>query len=277
MGECIQDQLAVIDRLAEQKPQYRETLGVYRMLLEIMSKASGSGQAPVFFDLQAVSRPAGVPVFQREALPIDFKASSRVLARFMMQLRQTQREDRPGLNNAIKRLENDSDWGTALFRSILGDDMDALTAFAEEVRLDPGGLEFLARTALLPALEPLRISLSGQIDTENWNYGYCPICGSNPNMACFNESGKRYLQCELCATQWAYQRIGCPFCGHADHENLGYLEPEEEKGLRVYFCKKCLRYIKTVDNREFETPPPLVLQNLVTLHLDLLAHENNYQ
>jgi FdhE protein len=52
---------------------------------------------------------------------------------------------------------------------------------------------------------------------------------------------------------------------------------EEEEGFRVDFCKKCNRYIKTLDKRAVVSLVPLELENLVTLHLDILAHEQGFK
>lgn len=276
MEERIQDQLAVIDRLAKQKPQYQPALASYRQLLEVMRDVSESVIDSAPADLPDSGGKPGRPLFQRQSLPIDLKTAAGILAGFMKRLSRTDREDRQGLMNALEKLQTEPEWGAGLFQCILNEDEATLADFAQQVALDPRGLAFLARTALTPAMESLRSAFADRIDTENWNFGCCPLCGSRPDMACFNDSGKRHLHCELCGTQWTYQRIGCPFCGNENHEQLGYLEAEEESGLRVYFCKNCLKYIKTVDKRVFEETPPLVLENIVTLHLDLLALEANY-
>jgi hypothetical protein len=38
-----------------------------------------------------------------------------------------------------------------------------------------------------------------------------------------------------------------------------------------------MRYIKTIDKRAFEEVGPLELENLATIHLDLLANENEFK
>ena len=276
MREHIHDQLAVIDRLAEQHPQYQAALESYRQLLEIMQETAEKAGDDPSANLPKPDEQSERPLFERQALPIDFKTASDILAGFMERLSQSGREDRQGLANTLEKLQTDPQWAAALFQCVLDEDADALADFARQVNLDPEGLGFLVRTAMSPAMERLRSAFAGRIDPENWNHGHCPLCGSSPDMACFTSSGKRYLHCELCGTQWAFQRIGCPFCGNADQERLGYLEPEEETGFRVYFCKNCLKYIKTIDKREIEEAPPLVLADIVTLHLDLIALEANY-
>jgi FdhE protein len=95
-------------------------------------------------------------------------------------------------------------------------------------------------------------------------------------MACFAKGGERCLHCELCGQEWPYPRLKCPFCGNDEQETLGYFQAEQEEGFRVYFCRKCRRYIKTVDGRVFEEPAPMELEYLATLHLDLAAAERGF-
>lgn len=272
------DRLAIIDRLAARKPHYREALDLYRQLAARMIEVSPPTWRLSFDEnMDKMKRHEGFPLFERQALPIDLGTASELLSGFMTDLSHEERPDTGGLMNALKILDKDPDWSTRLFEAILKKDHAALAAIAEDVGLDPDGLRYLALVALGPEMEALRNAVSDRIDTENWDYGYCPLCGSTPNMAYFDDSGKRYLYCELCGTEWAHQRIGCPFCGNQDHEKLGYLEPEQEEGHRVYFCRKCLKYIKTLDKRVIEDTAPMELENIVTLHLDLLAVEAGFK
>jgi len=131
--------------------------------------------------------------------------------------------------------------------------------------------------ALKPSLNALREAVGERIQKETWNYGYCPLCGSSPDMASLDDQGKRILHCELCGSEWRYPRLKCPFCENSEPKELGYFVSEEEEGFRVDFCKKCKVYIKTIDMRVVESPAPLELENIITLHLDMLAHEQGFK
>jgi FdhE protein len=88
--------------------------------------------------------------------------------------------------------------------------------------------------------------------------------------------GKRYLLCSFCDYQWRIDRIFCPFCSNKDHESLHYLFAEEEEAYRIDLCEKCHQYIKTIDYRKLEESDP-VLEDLATLHLDILASQKGYK
>jgi len=208
---------------------------------------------------------------------LDFEATSFLLNRFFSYLSETKRKDKSGLAKALEQSEKGLEWNDRLFAAILKQDEHMLAALAGEVDLDPLTLLFLGKTALRPSLEAFRRLMEEIMDEKPWHYGYCPLCGSPPDMACFTRTGKRSLHCELCGQEWAFTRIGCPFCDNRDPENLGYFEAEGEEGWRVYFCNSCHRYLKTIDSRVFEEVAPLELESLATLHLDLVANRNGYQ
>ncbi len=181
------------------------------------------------------------------------------------------------VDDTLKKFKTDPQWDNKLLNAILQQDETGLNSMAKEVGLDPGVLLFLGKTALRPSLMALGCLMEKDMENEPWEKGYCPLCGSEPDMAWFTKTGKRLLQCELCGKQWAFARIACPFCNNREQRELGYLEAEGEEGLRIYFCKSCLRYLKTVDSRVFEEVAPLELESLATLHLDLIAGQNGYK
>jgi len=219
----------------------------------------------------------GLPLFSREALPLHLYRAGATLLRILDHLAEAGRPDRPGLERAAGRLRDDPAWRDALFRAVAAGDGDALARPARETGLDPAALRFLVKTALRPHMEGLRRAAAERLPGGAWSHGYCPLCGSGPDMACLDEAGKRLLHCDLCGTEWFYRRIGCPFCGNEDQERLGYLTADGEEGVRVDLCEACRRYLKTVDRRILEAPAPLDLEHLATLHLDLAAAGRGYR
>jgi FdhE protein len=273
-----EDLLAHIDRLIQQRPVCKDALESYRELAGLMKEVQPEPQDIKFEEgLKDLKKDEGFPLFSREDLPVDLHASSELFAKFMEHLSNTEREDRDGLKKVLEKSKSDSGWTDSLLKTVLRKDDKALYKTGKEIDLDPATLGFLAQVALRPSVYALRDALSDRIDKEPWNYGYCPVCGSEPDMAYFAKTGKRYLHCELCGQEWAYPRLKCPFCRNDEHETLGYFDVEGEEGFRVDFCRKCLRYLKTVDKRVFEEAAPMELEHLATIHLDILANENGFR
>ena len=148
---------------------------------------------------------------------------------------------------------------------------------ADEVGLDKKVFSFLIRSSTQPSIEVGMEQLRRELNSETWMKGYCPICGSLPSLSLLKEEvGKRYLLCAFCGYQWRSERMICPFCGTKDQESLHYLCAEKEEAYRIDLCEKCHQYIKTIDFREIEESDP-VLEDLATLHLDILASKKGYK
>ena len=116
--------------------------------------------------------------------------------------------------------------------------------------IDGGLLAFVMHNALHPFLRAQAESLGRFVDASSWYRGYCPICGGEPDMAALEKSGgRRRLLCSRCDAEWAYRRLGCPFCGNDEPKELAFF-PSDDKVYRLAVCERCRRYLKTVDLRE---------------------------
>lgn len=267
-----------IDRLIQNRPMYKEALSVYRDIVIFLNKAKPEIKYAVKDDvISRVKVKEGFPLFSRENLPLDLKVTSSLFEHLLEHVSSKKRRDKEALKKALYKARAQYGWLMNLIAAFLSGDEEAMDRMAKEVDLEPMVLKFLTHTALKPSLNELKIAAGKKIVQNGWNYGYCPLCGSYPDMAYLGNEGKRFLHCELCGFEWHYPRLQCPFCKNDQPEELGYFVSEEEEGFRVDFCKKCKRYIKTLDMRVIEQPAPLDLENLVTLHLDLLAHDQGYK
>jgi transcription elongation factor Elf1 len=136
--------------------------------------------------------------------------------------------------------------------------------------VDAGLVVFVLTQALRPclwsharALGPHVVSLNGE-----WGRGLCPVCGAEPDLAALDrEAGARRLLCSGCDTEWAFRRIGCPFCGSdAVGCRTGIGHP-----YRLAVCDGCGRYLKTLDEREAADALPLPVERVLSLGLDAQA------
>jgi FdhE protein len=270
--------LEQIDRLTQKRPVYKEALSVYRDLMIFLNEIEPEIPYVMKDELvHDIKVKEGFPLFSKEDLPLDLKAASSLFHRLLEHLSSKERKDREALEKVLNRVQTDSHWIESVITAFLSSDEAIIVNMAEEVSLAPMVLKFLTHMALKPSLDTLKESVIERIQKDSWNYGYCPLCGSYPDMAYLGEQGRRFLHCKLCGYKWHYPRLRCPFCENNEPKELGYFVSEEEEGFRVDFCKKCNRYIKTLDMRVIDSPAPLELENLITLHLDMLAHEQGFK
>ena len=148
---------------------------------------------------------------------------------------------------------------------------------ADQENADPeqGFIKFFCWMALGVVLRPWHESFDKWRQNLQWEHPYCPLCGARPAMAQLTRSRsgrRRLLACGCCGLRWAYQRIGCPFCGNDEHDQLAILEPEEEN-WRIDVCHRCHGFLKTY-TREGEEE--LMLADWSTLHLDALGMQQGY-
>lgn len=112
-------------------------------------------------------------------------------------------------------------------------------------------------------------------DLEHWHKGICPICGGLPSFALLEkDNGARYLYCGFCEIKWRFQRLGCPFCYSSASQ---FITVEGMEKYRIYVCDDCHSYIKTIDEKRTGAKEVnLFLEDINTLHLDLLAMREGY-
>jgi FdhE protein len=252
-----------------------EILEAYRELAVIMNEARPK---PIRLEETSDNPPKrhGSPLFVRKELPVDLDGASEILCRFFETLSGSGRSDKQALHASWRVSRESPAWSEMVLRAVLSEDAAGLLGAAEQTGLEPQVLGFLGLTALSPFLDVLREAYAGRMADDEWGLGICPLCGSEPDMACFDKSGKRRLCCGFCGTEWSYPRRKCPFCANTDPETLGYFVDEEREALRVDFCETCTRYIKTVNAGLLEEPAPMEVERLASVYLDVLALEHGF-
>lgn len=139
-------------------------------------------------------------------------------------------------------------------------------------------IDLFVEESLRPELEYIADKYGEVIAKCGWMEGYCPICGKEPKIAEIREAeeGKRYLFCHQCGYKWNFRQIKCPFCGNEEQHSLAYFAVEGEERYRVDVCNKCRRYIKIVELSRKTEEINLDVEDIATLHLDMLAYEEGY-
>lgn len=146
------------------------------------------------------------------------------------------------------------------------------------LQLDVPGplLEYLFEIPLKTALELCAAGFSEEVFAD-WQENICPVCGARPGMSELKgDEGRRRLSCSACFYTWQFKRLKCPSCGCEDVEKLSYFTAGDGP-TRVDTCKACSRYIKTRDSRKGDSDVPLEVEDLLTIHLDLLASKEGFE
>ncbi len=268
-----------IARFKKEKPYYREILDLYALILEEQAKIRPQLKITVPEVNKKLARSRldkDLPLLGKEGFAIDLEAAQRLF----YALSAICQGATPKMGTEIPRMREAAETEALALRDLLSRhyDMSYLKQAADRCGVDQGILTFLVRASVRPCLEIQMEQLRGLVDLEAWLQGTCPLCGSHPQIAQLrDEEGKRYLQCSLCGCQWRWERIACPYCSNKAFDLLHYFISEEEEAYRVDLCDQCKGYIKTIDSRKLDYEPFLDLEDLLTIHLDILALEKGYR
>ncbi len=138
-------------------------------------------------------------------------------------------------------------------------------------------LVFILGQLAKPFIEKLAGTLTAQIEGLSWSKGYCPICGSMPELAFLQgEGGQRWLKCATCAFEWRYVRLTCPFCESSSHEDVEVYFVVGQEYESVEVCHKCMRYVPTIDCRNWPRPLAREVAAMALMHLDVIAQEKGF-
>jgi FdhE protein len=164
-----------------------------------------------------------------------------------------------------------------LLTAAVRQDRAGIGALAAAAGVDPGALASLADLAALPLLQSCSGLLAHQVP-RSWPHGYCPICAGWPILAERRGLDRtRRLRCGRCGGDWPVNWLCCIYCGEKEHERLASLVPEDRgETLRVETCASCRGYLKSVATLQQVPPFALLLQDLETVELDLVALDRGY-
>ena len=229
-------------------------------------------------DLLAVKRKEKFPLIARKDFRVDIKASEALLR----EICQLACEANEVLTHAGVKLMDALDKGTVdaptLLSKTLSEDDIYFDETAKSLEIDKEVLLFMAHGSIRPSLSLCAGQLATYIDKDTlWEKGYCPVCGSPPAISILRGEGERFLFCSFCDHEWHSQRIYCPFCENKDQKTLHYFFSEEEEEYRVDVCDQCRKYIKTIDTRKIKRPVYPFVEQVTTLHLDMLAQNQGFQ
>ena len=267
-----------IEQIKKKRPGYGEMLDFYRDIKEAQGKIEPTVKTgPIRLNpgwKDSLIR-EGLPLIEKQNFPLDLEAFSNLF----QSLCTIAKGATPLMAEGVNKIEEALDKKTMDMKQLLqhGFNEKKIEETADQLGLDKKTFLFLILNSIKPSIDASVEILRPELDVETWLKGYCPVCGSLPCLSLLREeTGKRYLICSFCGDQWRIDRLCCPFCNNNEQGSLHYLYAEDEESHRVDLCEKCRQYIKTIDLRKTEISDPF-LEDLATLHLDLLASQKGYQ
>ncbi len=267
----LDDALKMLEQLGRERPDLREAALLQRdiMLCQYRPPAPVSPWLPDADEVRLrVAR--GIPLLPGHESEFDLAHAEGVL-RALLKLVERRRETKTQAR-AIQQAARAPLIARGWLLTALAGDAEALAAEAE--RLDASLLPRLLRWSIAPSLQAWVAAADPKLDLERWQMGYCPICGEWPALGEWRGVElTRRLRCGLCGGDWRAQRLRCPFCETTDTSLLGYFSAEGDARWRVETCDNCRNYVKT--ETTFDALPAMLLavENLRSLHLDVLAEE----
>jgi FdhE protein len=267
-----------IQQIKKKRPGYGEILDFYQKVKEAQDQVKASLKIdPIRLkkEWKELLAKEGFSLIPKEEFPLDIEASDKLFR----DLCQIGKEANPHMAEQVKKIKEATDHKKIDLKKLLEKEVkeQRIEQTADELGLDKKVLLFLVQSSIKPSIEAGMEQLRGELDPETWRKGCCPICGSLPSLSLLKEEvGKRYLLCSYCGYQWRVDRLFCPFCNNKDQGSLHYFYGEEEETHRIDLCDQCHRYVKTIDYRNLQESDP-VLEDLATLHLDVLATQKGYK
>lgn len=188
--------------------------------------------------------------------------------------------------------EGGNDDGDVLLQAVLTGDVDLGQLAVAALRLDRGELmrvaralnvelvtiESILRHVLMPIVRAYAGAFAQLLDYGDWRQGYCPVCGDWPLFGELHGRDKlRYLRCGRCTTSWRYRRLQCVWCGNTKRQELSFLYEPEAMTWRIDVCDHCRGYVKTLVSFDPLEADMLLVHDLQTAYMDVLAADAGYR
>jgi FdhE protein len=270
-----------VETIKRNRPAYGSLLDFYGQVFSAQEESKNSVQLdPVLIadEVLSAKRQERLPLIDLAEFKIDITPAAEL---FHKLCRISEKADSEMVSSVLTIGEalnsNQLDLET-LFKAILEVDDAFFETTAKRIGVAGQALAFLTYSSINPCIVMCAEQLSTYLKTDTpWKEGYCPVCGCLPAVSALEDEGGRFLFCSFCWHRWQAPRVRCPFCGNADNQKLHYFFDEKEKEYRVDVCDSCNKYIKTVDTRKIDRPLYPPLEQVSTLHLDIIAREKGLE
>lgn len=271
----VEDALGKLEKLAETQAELAGLAATTGALLRVMYADVPQLPFPFTPEHVALKCEGGVPLLRGEVQPFDAKRLQAQFERLCAVMVEHNHPSARALADAAQRRTLEI---AALAQAILSDDPAAIVQRADELGVDAALAATLLRLTLLPLLEQCSSAARTLRPADVWMHGYCPTCGAWPLLGEYRGLEQtRFLRCGLCADEWPVDRLLCFACSTRAHHDLQYIQVAgEELKQKAQTCERCHSYLKQLSTLGALSAPALLVADVATLHLDLIALERAY-
>jgi FdhE protein len=284
MAVTLRKSLKTIEDYKSTNPHYTDLLDILADILILREEYRKNMKDSIFCveeNLIAQKMEGGLPLIDFTGKEYDLSRPKKYFNSLISIVEKRMPEEAQNIINIIKNEQYD--WEKMIRASFDRSDEEGEAANEEltsgnEARDNLDLIDLFTEESLRPELEIIAEKYDEIIAKLGWSEGYCPICGKEPKIGEIREEeeGKRYLFCHQCGFKWYFHRIKCPFCGNDEQHSLAYFAVEGEEHHRVDVCNKCRRYIKIIELPKSSEEPNLDVEDIATLHLDMIAYDEGY-
>lgn len=272
------EKIVSLQQAATDSPEYAEILPFFIELFRYLDKEGAS--TGITFSIpenHVAERTAnGFPLIAPDYVQVDRQMCTVFLGGVVELLKRIGRDGEAELGKIAAALREGGLDPALIFQGILERKRVSIDEAAASIAVPAPLIEYIFEIPLKAALE-LLVTTIGPDAFPQWQESFCPVCGSRAGMAELSgEEGKRYLCCSACTFRWPFKRLQCPYCGTEETDKLSYFTADDGV-TRVDTCTACSRYIKTRDSRKTGADRPLELEDMLTIHLDLVAAREGFE
>lgn len=271
------------EEMRVKKPGLEKMLNLYEKIFILQEKAKTKIILPEFTipdELLSVKIKEKFPLVDISQFQLDYKTSETLMLDIIEIMSDNEIKEDP-ISIDIKKLSSllsENKISTReLYDSFIKENESYFDMINEKYQINKEILGFIVFNSLKPSITAFAEKISAYLKDVEWERGYCPVCGSMPELSVFEKDGKRFLICGFCSHKWTSKRIYCPFCENSNHETLQYFSIDDEEEYRVDACDDCKHYIKTI-NRELTTREIfLPLESQTTVYINSRFEEMGYE
>jgi len=285
MTEIINETAGRIKKTAnaikKSRPAYSTIVDFYEKIFTAQEKSAAKSEikpAQLSDDIVSIKTNEKFPLYSLSEFSVDINSARKLFKKICKIINKSGNHMSTASEIIFAANENKKIDFNELYAALLHDDDESFSNIAAKLNTDRDALAFITYNSIKPSLSMFAESASKYFDKDNtWGKGYCPVCGNAPVISTFESDGQRFLTCSFCWHKWAATRLFCPFCENKDSKSLHYLFSEDEKEYRIDVCDRCNKYIKNVDTRIITRFIYLPLEQIATLHLDIMAKEKGFE